>query len=148
MPHDLVSFGAVFFCGLALVPSAAHALELPNKIHLSKDEYFVAQKLYRGWQRVAPIVILALICTGMLVGSAGPAGSPSGAASIIAFLAIAATQGVFWAFTFPANRATQNWTQAPPHWELLRRKWEYSHAASSVLNLVAFASAVLATLWS
>jgi hypothetical protein len=55
---------------------------------------------------------------------------------------------VFWAFTFPANRATRNWTQAPRHWEALRRKWEYSHAASAVLNLVAFAAAGLAVLWS
>lgn len=145
MPYDLVAFGAIFFCGLALVPSAAHALELPNKIRMSKDEYFIAQKLYRGWQRVAPIVILALLCTAMLVATSRTGGPWSGTAAIVAFLCIAGTQGVFWSFTYPVNRATQNWTQAPPHWEVLRRRWEYSHAASAVLNLLAFAAAVLAT---
>jgi hypothetical protein len=142
MQHDLITLGAIFFCGLALVPSAAHALELPNKIHLTKDEYFVTQKLYRGWQRVAPIVILALFCTAVLAVRSITGGSGSKVASIAAFLSIAGTQIVFWAVTFPANRATNNWTHAPAHWELLRRKWEYSHAASAVLNLVAFASAV------
>jgi hypothetical protein len=123
-------------------------MELPNKIHLLEDEYFVAQKLYRGWQFVAPIVILALVFTGMLVSATRSAGFRVGAASIIAFLCIAATQVIFWTLTFPVNRATQNWTQALPHWEQLRRKWEYSHATSAVFNLVAFLAAVLAVIWS
>jgi hypothetical protein len=146
MRHELVSFAAIFFCGLALVPAAAHALELPNKIGLARPEYLVAQKLYRGWQFVAPIVVLALLSTGLLVAqSAGAEGSK--VASITAFVCIAATQLVFWTFTFPVNRATQDWTEAPPHWEALRRKWEYSHAASFVLDLVAFVASILAVLW-
>lgn len=148
MPHDAVSFGAIFFCGLALVPAAAHAMEFPNKIHMARDEYMTAQKLYRGWQRVAPIVILALASTAMLIWRTQAAGPAPRAASIIAFLCIAGTQAVFWAFTFPVNRATKNWTEAPPDWEGLRRKWEYSHAASAALNLAAFAAAVLAVLGS
>jgi hypothetical protein len=148
MPHGLVAFGAIFFCGLALVPAAAHAMELPNKIRLAREEYLVAQKLYRGWQLVAPIVVLALVSTAMLVVQARTAGSRSAAASLIAFVCIAGTQVVFWTLTFPVNRATRNWTQAPPHWEKLRRRWEYSHATSAVLNLVAFGAALLTMLWS
>lgn len=79
---------------------------------------------------------------------AGAADPRPEVASVVAFVCIAATQLVFWVFTFPVNRATQNWTQAPPHWEKLRRRWEYSHATSAVLNVVAFGAAVLATLWS
>jgi hypothetical protein len=41
-----------------------------------------------------------------------------------------------------------NWTSASDHWQALRRRWEYSHAASAVLNLVAFAAAILAGLWA
>jgi hypothetical protein len=148
MSHDLVAFSAIFFCGLALVPAAAHAMELPNKIRLAKEEYFVAQKLYRGWELVAPIVILALVSTAMLFGQARAADPRPEVASMVAFICVAATQVVFWVFTFPVNRATQNWTQAPTDWERLRRRWEYSHATSAVLNLVAFVATVLATLWS
>jgi hypothetical protein len=148
MPRDLVAFSAIFFCGLALVPAAAHALEMPNKIRLAREDYFVAQKLYRGWQFVASIVILALLSTAMLIGHARPAGPGPAAASTVAFLCVAATQVVFWTFTLPVNRVTQNWTKVVPQWEQLRRRWEYSHASAAVLNLVAFVSAVLATLWS
>src|SRR5687767_15464534 len=101
MPHDLVSFGAILFSGLALIPAAAHAMELPNKLSLARDEYFVAQKLYRGWQLVAPIVGLALLSTGMLLAQARTVNPRSEAAAIVAFLCLAATQVVFWAFTFP-----------------------------------------------
>jgi len=148
MTHDLISFAAVFFCGLALVPAAAHAMELPAKIHLPRDEYLVAQKLYRGWAFVAPVVMLALVATGLLVDQARAAGVAALAAAAVAFACIAATQAVFWAFTFPVNRTTKNWTEAPRHWMVLRRRWELSHAVSAVLNLIAFAAALLAVLWS
>jgi hypothetical protein len=148
MSDDLISFGAIFFCGLALIPSAAHLLELRNKIHLVRDEYLIVQGLYRGWQFVAPVVILALISTALLIRTARAAGRGAEMAAIVAFLCIAATQVIFWTCTFPVNRATRNWTVAPARWEELRRRWEYSHAASAVLNLVAFGAAVLAGLWS
>ncbi len=60
------------------------------------------------------------------------------ALSLVAFLCIVGTQVVFWAFTFPGNQQTSNWTVLPENWETLRMRWEYSHAASAVLNLVAF----------
>lgn len=148
MPHDLIPFAAVFFCGLALVPGTAHAMELPNKIGLPRQEYLIAQKLYRGWQRVAPVVLLALLGTALLVGQSWGAGLAAQAASLVAFVCIAATQLVFWTFTYPVNKATSNWTAAPQHWEALRRRWEFSHAASAALNLAAFAAAILASLWS
>jgi hypothetical protein len=34
---------------LALVPAGAHLFELPNKIGLSQDRYFIVQSIYRGW---------------------------------------------------------------------------------------------------
>ena len=148
MPDDLIPFSAVFFCGLALVPGAAHAMELPNKIRLSRQEYLIAQKLYRGWHRVAPVVLLALLCTALLVGRTWGARPAPQAASLVAFVCIAATQLVFWTFTYPVNKATDNWSAAPQHWESLRRRWEFSHAASALLNLLAFAAAILASLWS
>jgi hypothetical protein len=36
-----------------------------------------------------------------------------------------------------ANQATNNWTVLPENWLQLRSQWEYSHAASAVLNLIA-----------
>jgi hypothetical protein len=36
------------------------------------------------------------------------------------------------------HQQTSNWTMLPETWETLRMQWEYSHAASAVLNLIAF----------
>lgn len=148
MSATLIQFAAVFFCGLALVPAAAHAMELPNKIRLPREEYLIAQKLYRGWHSVAAIVIIALVATGLLVAQSRSTGAAPERAAIVAFACIVATQLVFWTVTFPVNRATRNWSAAPPDWIALRRRWEFSHAASAVLNLLAFGAAVLAVLWS
>jgi hypothetical protein len=51
---------------------------------------------------------------------------------------VAATQVVFWLFTYPVNQVTQNWSRLPDSWFSLREQWEYSHAASALLNLMAF----------
>lgn len=61
-------------------------------------------------------------------------------------LCIAGTQIIFWTFTYPANQETSNWTVLPEHWEALRTQWEYSHAASAVLNLIALIMLVLSVL--
>jgi hypothetical protein len=60
------------------------------------------------------------------------------ALSLVAFLCIVGTQVVFWTFTFPTNQQTSNWTVLPENWTTLRMQWEYSQAASAVLNLIAF----------
>jgi hypothetical protein len=65
---------------------------------------------------------------------------------VISFLCILATQVIFWAFTFPANQATENWTVLPVNWADLRIRWEYSHAASAILNFVAVAALTLSVL--
>jgi hypothetical protein len=64
----------------------------------------------------------------------------------IAFLCIAGTQVVFWTYTYPANQATNNWTMLPENWVELRRQWEYSHATSAALNLVALVTLILSIL--
>jgi hypothetical protein len=66
------------------------------------------------------------------------------AAALLAFLCILGTQIVFWVFTQPANRATRNWTMLPGNWMQLRTYWEYSHAASAVLNLIALFALIYA----
>lgn len=66
--------------------------------------------------------------------------------SLVAFLCIAGTQVVFWAFTFPVNRKTSNWTVLPENREALRTQWEYSHATSAILNIIAFIALAISVL--
>jgi hypothetical protein len=45
---------------------------------------------------------------------------------------------IFWAFTYPMNVASNNWTVTPENFEAARRQWEYSHAVNAVITFVAF----------
>jgi hypothetical protein len=66
--------------------------------------------------------------------------------AIGAFVLMAATLTIFFAWTFPANQATANWTCVPANWEALRTQWEYAHATSAVLTFVAFCLAAWSVL--
>jgi hypothetical protein len=135
----------ILFTALILVPAGAHLMSLPNKLGMSGDEYLVAQRAYDGWSLSAIGVIGALIATGSL---AWLARGDSSIATLtrLAFAFLVATQVIFWTLVFPGNQQTGNWTQLPGHWEALRQRWEYGHAASCVLNLGALL-ALLAADW-
>src|SRR4030095_5237983 len=147
MNVTLLRFSSILFPALALVPAAAHVLELPNKIALSLPEYLIVQQIYRGWAYVGVIVVAALLSTAALTFATRGQGAAFGAA-LIAFLCLAATQVIFWMFTFPVNQLTENWTSAPGAWQQLRLRWEYSHAASAACDLIALIAAICSTLWA
>jgi hypothetical protein len=145
--RTIVRFCSVVFVALALAPSLAHLLELPHKIRMSRDAYFTVQQIYRGWSLLGIVIFLALAAT-LLLTIVSRGNRRAFLWALVAFVAVAATQGVFWAFTFPTNRATDNWTSRPADWEALRTRWEYSHAAGAGLNLVALAAVTIAALES
>jgi hypothetical protein len=145
MGLTMARFFSLLFAALALAPALAHLLDLPNKIHLSRDEYLTVQQIYRGWALLGIVVFGALISTFVLtiLVRKRPKIFPL---TLIAFLCIVGTQAIFWTFTFPTNQETGNWTVLPAHWESLRTQWEYSHAASAVLNFSGFVSLICSVL--
>jgi hypothetical protein len=143
--RTLVRFCSVVFVALAQAPSLAHLLELPHKIRLSRDDYFTVQQIYRGWSLLGIVIFLALAST-LSLAVASRRNRRALAWGVAAFLAVAATQAVFWAFTFPTNQATENWTKRPDDWEQLRVQWEYSHATGAGLTLFALVAVTLAAL--
>jgi hypothetical protein len=137
----LIEFLAVVLTALALVPAMAHVMELPNKLSMPVETYLIVQRMYRGWSFSGIVVFAATIATLILLFYAdGDAFAPA----LVAFLAIAATQVVFWVYTFPVNRITRHWTRAPHDWKRLRDRWELSHAVSAVLNFIAVVSVTIA----
>lgn len=60
---NTVRFISLLFTALALAPTLAHLLELPNKINLSREDYLTVQQIYRGWALLGIVVIGALIST-------------------------------------------------------------------------------------
>jgi hypothetical protein len=140
-----IYFLSLLFAALALGPAMAHLLELPNKINLSRDEYLIVQQIYRGWSLLGIVVFGALLSTLALTITLRHKRKPF-LFALVAFLCIVGTQIVFWAYTYTTNQITNNWTVLPEHWAALRRQWEYSHATSALLNLLAMISLSISVL--
>ena len=130
---------------LALVPVGAHLAALPNKIGLPQEQYFVVQGIYRGWALFGLVLFGALAANLTLAVMLRRRRAPFWLA-LAAFALVAGTLAVFFAWTYPANQTTSDWTVAPDNWRDLRVRWEYSHAVNAVLTFVALCSATLSAL--
>jgi hypothetical protein len=143
--RDVAFFVALLATSLALGGALAHAFALPNKIGMTREAYFTAQAIYAGWNRLAYLLAIELagILAVMLLYRAEPrVFRPTG----VALAGLVGAQIVFWVWTFPANQATDNWTQQPANWETLRVQWEYSHLAGAAFQTIAMAALIVAVL--
>lgn len=143
--HQALYTLAFIFAALSLGPALAHLLELPNKIGLPRDQYFIVQTIYNGWALLGIVVVGALLSILALAIALRRERGPM-IWAVVALLCIAAAQLVFWTYTYPVNVATTNWTQIPPNWEELRSQWEYSHAAGSMFTLASMMALVMSVL--
>lgn len=137
-------FLAVILTALALLPVGAHLMALSAKIAMPEQPYFVVQQIYRGWAWAGAVIFLAIfanVLAALLTRHNRRKWQLFGAAGLL----IAITLAVFFAWTYPANQATGNWTSAPENWEQLRTEWERSHAANAIITFLALLCAVGAT---
>jgi hypothetical protein len=116
---------------------------MPHKLHLDRDQYFVVQQIYRGWALFGAVIIAAflanLAAAILLWRRRRPFLLP-----LVACLAIAASLAVFFAWVYPTNLATDNWTHIPANWEDLRTRWEVGHTAAAALMFIALCSTAFA----
>lgn len=127
---------AVVLTALALVPAAAHLFSLANKIDMPRDQYFIAQSVYQGWAWLGAVLFVAIgadVTAGLIAREERQHGGFAFAAAILLLISGA----IFFVWTYPTNRATENWTMIPDNWAALRAQWEYSHAASAVVIFAA-----------
>lgn len=141
-----VQLVAILCVAISMAAGWAHLLEMPNKMALSRQDYLTVQQIYRGWAFLGIVVMGALVSTALLTWLQRGEGAPF-RLSLLATVCVALSLIVFFSFTFPANRATDNWTVLPEGWEALRRQWEYSHATGAILYLVALLSLVFALMF-
>lgn len=142
---DIALFIALLATAVALGAALAHAFALANKIGLPADEYLIAQKSYRGWDRLGYVLLIQLVsmlAVSIISGRESNVRVPA----VFAILSLAIAQAMFWVFTYPANIATQNWTVAPQDWEHLRWQWEYSHAVGAAFQFLALSCLIVAAL--
>jgi hypothetical protein len=133
-------FLALLATALALGPALAHLFEMPNKMRLAPSLYFEIQQIYSGWAFIA-MAVLILQAVGIIATAVfGREDSVILIASLVALAALIGAQAIFWVWTYPVNLATSQWTEMPENLDELRVRWEYSHAAGAVLQLVAMGS--------
>jgi amino acid permease len=138
-------FLALMLTAIALGAGLAHLFELPNKIGLGASDYLTVQRNYDNWWIVGLFVPLAFVSVLALTVALRGAGAPFTLA-LIALLLLVVELAVFWGFTAPVNRATENWTMLPGNWEELRAQWEYSHAVRAILYVLALGALVMSVL--
>jgi len=139
----MLQFIAVMLTALALVPTGAHFFELPNKMALTRQQYLTVQQIYRGWALFG-VVLIAAIVFNLTAAIALWRRRERFWPSLVAGLLMAATLLIFFAWTYPANEATANWTMLPANWSALRRQWEFSHAVNALVSFAALGFAALA----
>ena len=140
---------------LAMVPAVAHALEMPGKRRLPKEQYLTVQRIYYpGFTFVGGFAELASVLGTLALVFLTERGTLQFDLTLGAFLALALMHAIFWIFTQPANKTwmreenlgaagsaffrTQD-APATSDWTALRHRWEYSHLARAVLAYAAVA---------
>jgi len=142
--------------GLAL----AHALELPGKLRLNKEQYLIVQAIYYPGFTLGGIAEIVSIIAALVLLVLTPAGLARFWLIAGALAALMAVQGIFWVMTQPVNKywlentdlsrvATRFFDTAraggAADWREMRDQWERSHvlrAAAATIALLLLATAV------
>jgi hypothetical protein len=134
------------FAIAALLPPAAHVLELPNKLALPGPLWLsIQQHLYRGWGPFlgGPAEIGALLTTLplLILRRHDP---PTRSATLIAAVAFVGMLAAFFILNRPVNEAVSRLTSAalPPDWADYRWQWEIGHALAATLAVIGLVAVV------
>jgi hypothetical protein len=148
---------ALVLVAFALVPAMAHALELPGKLRLGKNEYLTVQPIYYPGFTFAGIAEpVAIVVSGVLV--VGARDTDAFGLTLTALLALIGAHAVYWLVTHPVNkfwlrdeeltapgaRFFATGGTARGDWTRLRDRWEYSHVARALLMFGAFVALAVA----
>ncbi len=108
-----VKIAALAFTALILIPSGAHLFELPAKIGLQRDAYFVVQGIYTGWAAFFLPIVGAIAANAALSATLRRARPRKARWALLSASLIVTSLAVFFASVFPGNQATENWTMQP-----------------------------------
>lgn len=157
---------AILLVAVAMGLALAHALEFPGKLRLDEQTYLAVQTIYYPGFTIGGISEpLAVIATLVLL-IVTPKNRAQFWLVLTSFVAMLATQAVFWLVTQPTNRfwlkherlseagakffaiqKTQTSSErdrSNEEWTHLRDKWEHSHVIRAVLAGIALIAIVIA----
>lgn len=156
-----LKLASLFLVVATMIPSVAHALELPGKLRLSREQYLVVQPIYYpGFTIIGAAEPLSIVVLAALL-----AFTPSRTSTFWmiagAVLGSMLTHAFYWTLTAPVNKiwlqnealsgSAQRFFGASgsvneTDWTMLRDRWERSHlyrAAASLIALVLLAVALV-----
>jgi hypothetical protein len=169
MLFDLLEVLTATLIAVAMSLSLAHALELPGKLRLTREAYIAVQPIYYPGFTIGGgigetggmILTIVLLCLT-------PRGTSSFWLTVVALLGLLGMQGVYWLVTHPVNgfwlqnaklqgigssffsfaskRSGLQDLGHPPHWTVLRDRWEYSHVIRAGLGFISMIAIVVALL--
>lgn len=163
---EILQIVTLLLVAIAMALSFAHALELPGKLRLSREQYLAVQPIYYPGFTIGgasePIGIIALLLLCFFT----PTDTPQFWLTICAFAALALAHATYWMFTHPVNNfwlkdfqlkglgagffgvgnSDRKQQAGMPEWTELRDRWEFSHVARalfSMLSLVLLTTALV-----
>jgi hypothetical protein len=144
---------AIVLAAITLALPLAHALEMPGKLRLSKEEYLVVQPIYYPGFTIGgiaePALLLALVVLAFLV----PPGAADFWLTLASLAVLTIMHAAYWVLTHPVNNFWLKDTKletagaaffnlgtpaATSSWTKLRDRWEISHAVRAGLGFAAF----------
>jgi hypothetical protein len=146
---------------IAMATALAHALELPGKLRLTREQYETVQPIYfPGFTIAGMSEPLSVVLLGVLVLLTSPE-TTAFWLSVGAFVAMVVMHSVFWFMTQPVNKrwmrnvelkgASGAFFKAGPSialsndWRASRNRWERSHVVRTVLSFVALTLLVVSS---
>lgn len=161
MMRETLLISATFLAAVVMGQALAHALELPGKMRLNREQYYTVQTIYYpGFTFGGMAEPLSILVTGAALLTT-PAGSESFFLIAGALVALLLTQLLFWLLVQPVNRQwlgsieltgaaerffrTGQTGSASGDWTKLRDRWERGHVARCVTGTAAFVLLLLAT---
>jgi Domain of unknown function (DUF1772) len=158
----LLKISAVVVVAIAMALALAHALELPGKLRLQKEQYLAVQAIYYpGFTIGGAAEPLSVVLTALLAFLT-PSGSLSFWLTLGACFALVLMQAVYWTFIHPVNNfwlrdvnlqgagaaffrhGSGSTRSGQAEWTYLRDRWEYSHVARAGLGVIALGLLVTA----
>ena len=144
---------AVLLVAIAMALALAHALELPGKLRLSKEEYLVVQPIYYPGFTVGgaaePLALVVVLALMLLTPQRTAFWLTAGALAALVLM-----HAAYWLVTHPVNKfwlrdtaligAGAGFFAFDPlrregraaDWTALRDRWEFSHVVRASLGVV------------
>lgn len=161
---NLLQILTAILIAIALSLALAHALELPGKLRLSKEDYFAVQPIYYpGFTIGGGIGEFGGLIAAIALLGVTPVERAEFWPTLVALLGLVGMQAVYWLVTHPVNQfwlagenlngfsagffafgVNRSSATQPVTWTDLRNQWEYSHVVRAGLALVSLIAIVLA----